>query len=283
MNRFDYNRPNTRERIAARRRVHSTADGSFVTPMPRRVIGSWIRSGWIASLALLIAGLGGLLYISLSPWFTVQDLRVEGAVVMDDAEVAALAGARDQTIWFVQTEQIVERLKTSPYIEDASVAVELPDRLQIVIIERRPEVRWQSGANRYLVDAEGLVLGVDAAVVLTNTLVIDDRSGRPIQPNERVDTDALSLGQALALRLPRELNLEPASIGYDAERGMLVATTDNRTIVFGRSERLDEKLAVLGALLTAGTPFTYLDLRPSTPFYRNDSGNPDPSTVTPEP
>ena len=42
---------------------------------PRRAVGSWIASGRIASLLLLIAALGGLLYIATAPRFTVRDDR----------------------------------------------------------------------------------------------------------------------------------------------------------------------------------------------------------------
>ena len=60
---------------------------------------------------------------------------------------------------------------------------------------------------------------------------------------------------------------------------MFITTADNRTIIFGTSDRLDEKLAVLGTLIGDGTAFTTLDLRPATPFYRNDA----PGDATPAP
>jgi hypothetical protein len=47
---------------------------------------------------------------------------------------------------------------------------------------------------------------------------------------------------------------------------------------------LDQKLAVLGALLKEQTAFTLLDLRPSTPFYRNDlPGAPTPTEAAEPP
>ena len=66
---------------------------------------------------------------------------------MKASAVAELPGARGQSIWLVDTRQIVDRLKTSAYIEQASASVALPDRLTISVIERRPEVRWQSGGR----------------------------------------------------------------------------------------------------------------------------------------
>jgi len=111
MDRFDYNQPNTRERIAARRKSRAARVGSDVRPGARRAVGSWIASGRIASLLLLIAALGGLLYIATAPRFTVRAITVDGAQAMKSSTVADLAGVRGQSIWLVDTQQIVERLK----------------------------------------------------------------------------------------------------------------------------------------------------------------------------
>ena len=279
MDRFDYNQPNTRERIAARRKSRAARAGSNARPGPRRAVSSWIASGRIAGLLLLITALGGLLYVATAPRFNVREITVEGAQAMKSSVVADLAGVRDQSIWLVDTQQIVERLKGSAYIEQAQASVSLPDRVTISVTERRPEVRWQSGGTLYLLDASGRVLDTDTTGPISNTLVIEDRSNRPLRPNDIVDTDALKLGRVLGLRLPAELGLRPAHIGWNLDTKIFITTTDNRTIIFGRSDNLDDKLSVLGTLLKDQTAFTLLDLRPVMPFYRNDA----PGAPTPTP
>jgi cell division protein FtsQ len=284
MNRFDYNQPNTRERMAARRRTRSAHSAPAVTPSPRRAAGDWFASGRILSLLLLFASLGGLLDMATAPRFTVQNIRVEGAQALSEQAVADMAAARGQSIWLVDTHQISDRLKANAYIERAEAYVMLPDQLTIAVAERRPELRWRSGGTLYLLDADGRVLSADMSAPVTNTLVIEDRTNRQIKPNDTVDPAALELGRALALRLPAEVELRPASIGWDGDNGMIVTTADQRTILFGRSEDLDNQLTILGALLKDGTSFTLLDLRPNTPYYRNDRPNqPAPAEPTPEP
>jgi cell division protein FtsQ len=283
MDRFDYNQPNTRERIAARRRSRATRAGSAVRPGPRRAVGSWVASGRIASLLLLIAALGGLLYVATAPRFTVREIAVEGAQAMKSSAIAELSGAQGQSIWLVDTHQIAERLKRSAYIEQARASVALPDRLSIAVTERRPEVRWLSGGTLYLLDGDGRVLDTDTTSPVSNTLVIEDRSNRLLQPNDMVDADALKLGRVLSLRLPAELGLRPAHIGWNLDTKIFITTADNRTIIFGRSDNLDDKLSVLGTLLKDGTAFTLLDLRPVTPFYRNDVPGAQPTAEPPQP
>ena len=282
MDRFDYNQPNTRERIAARRKSRAARAGSDVRPGPRRAVGSWFASGRIISLLLLLAAVGGLLYIATAPRFTVRAITVDGAQAMKSSAVADLAGVHGQSIWLVDTRQIVERLKSSAYIEQAQASVTLPDRLAISVTERRPEVRWLSGDTLYLLDASGRVLDTDTTGPISNTLVIEDRSNRLLQPNDMVDTDALKLGRLLSLRLPAELGLQPAHIGWNLDTKIFITTPDNRTIIFGQSDNLDDKFSVLGTLLKDHTVFTLLDLRPELPFYRNDMPGAPTPTEAPE-
>ncbi|MEN9936266.1 MAG: hypothetical protein RLZZ387_2845 [Chloroflexota bacterium] len=271
MDDFEYNRPNTRARIAARRkRTRVPAGESGVVPGPKRALGWWLATGKIAGLLLFAAASAGLWYVSTAEQFTVRDVRVEGAQALSEREVVRLAEARGDSIWLVDTDQIAARLLESAYVETASAAVSLPDRLTITLTERRPELRWRVGGVNYLVASDGRVLGVDQAAVLTNTLVIDDRSARPLEPNDYVDPGALKLAQLIALRLPAEVGLTPVSVSWDSEAGLFITTPEGRTIVFGETDHFDRKLSVLDTLIADGTPFTYLDLRPATPFYRSD-------------
>jgi len=279
MKRFDYNPPNTRERIAARRKQQHTRRGvRAAVPGPRRLAGSWATSGRIVSLPLLLICLVGLVYVFSAPGFTVQRIEVEGAHVLAEADVAELADLRARSIWFVDPAQVAERLTSNAYIESASVSVTLPNHAHIRLHERQPELRWQVAGTRYLLDADGRVLGTDTTGALTDTLVIEDRSGRTLRTNDRIDRAALELGRALSLRLPSELGVQPTSIVWDTNTGMYVTLPPTRTVVFGSDDRLDEKLAVLRQLLGDGTAFSYLDVRPVTPFYRTDgSGQPSPT------
>jgi cell division protein FtsQ len=283
MDKFNYNQPDTRARIAARRQARRKRATPAVRPGPKRAAGEWVASGRVVSLVLLIAALGGLLYIATSARFTVQAINVTGAQALSQEKVAELAGARGQSIWLLDTRQVVERLKSNAYVERASASVALPDELTLVVSERRPEVRWLSGGALYLLDADGRVLDTDETDPVSNTLVIEDRSNRALQPNDMVDADALNLGRVLSLRLPAEAGLQPAHIAWNIDTKIFITTADNRTIIFGSSDNLDSKLLVLDSLLKDNTAFTLLDLRPSTPFYRNDAPGAQTTEESPQP
>lgn len=284
---MEYNAPNTRERLAARRqrrRGAAPAPGLQAVPGPRRSLLGWLSSGRLVGLLLFLAAAGALVYLFVDPRFSVQRVEVEGNSALDAEVVAELAAVRGRPVWFVQREVAAARLRENAYVASAAVEVALPDLAIVRIVERRPEVRWQAGGVQYLVDGTGKVLAAADTPAEADVLVIADSSHMLLSPNDQLDLDAIGLAQSLALRLPVELGFAPAQIGWDYGLGVYVRSPAGQTIVFGQSEGLDRKLAVLAVLLNDQTAFTYLDLRPDNPFYQNLTGAPPLSpTAAPSP
>jgi cell division protein FtsQ len=274
---MDYNAPNTRERIAARRQRRqrpASAPGLQATPGPRRSLLGWLSSGRLVGLLVFLAACGALAYAFTSDEFTIREVRVEGNDALDAAEIIGQSGVLGWPVWFVQREAAVERLHANAYIASAAVEVALPDLAVIRVVERRPEVRWQAGGVQYLVDGTGKVLGAADAPAEADVLVVADSSHLQLAPNEQLDLDAIQLAQALALRLPIDLGFTPAQIGWDYGLGIYVRSSAGQMIIFGQSAQLDRKLAILGVLLADQTAFSYLDLRPENPFYQNVASAP---------
>lgn len=297
---MEYNAPNTRERVAARRRQRrrkATVDASWrptrpasvrspamaapvrqaIPRLPRTLL-AWLQNGRLVSLTIFLTVSLAMAYLLTSPQFSVQRIEVEGEHILDEADVAAQADILGRPIWFVRPDVVVARLIENAYIASASVELALPDLVRIRIVERRPEVRWQAGGVQYLVDAGGKVLGPAQEAAPAEALVVADTHHPALKPNDQLDPDAVRLAQELALRLPVELGFTPSQIGWDYGLGVFVRGPLGQTIVFGRSEHLERKLAVLNVLLQDQTAFTYLDLRPSNPFYQNRApASPGPS------
>jgi cell division protein FtsQ len=291
---MEYNPPNTRERINARRqqrkgqppapapRRAQGAPGQQASPGPRRSLLAWLGSGRAVGLALCLAACGALAYLLTDARFSVQQVQVEGNSALDAAAVAELSGVVGLPIWFVDADRAVARLRENAYVASASLELALPNQATISVVERRPEVRWQAGSVQYLVDGTGKVLGPAQEAAADDVLVIADSSHLQLEPNYQIDLDAVQLAQSLALRLPVEIGLTPAQVGWDYGLGVYVRSSMGQMIVFGQSEELQRKLAILKVLLADQTPFTYLDLRSATPFYQNTAAALPPSTVAPE-
>ncbi|ACL25719.1 MULTISPECIES: cell division protein FtsQ/DivIB [Chloroflexus] len=266
---MEYNPPNTRERIAARRQRLRQPSSEPAIPGWRRRFIDGLQSGRIVSGAVFVVSCLALFYVLFSSQFRVQTVEVVGVEFLSPERIVNAVPLRGWPIWLIDEEQAVAPLLRSPFVEHARLSLILPDRARIVIVERQPVIYWRSGGVDYLVDRQGFVIEPATVAPPADALVIVDSSNLPVEPQMQLDPDALALARELAWRLPNELGLRPAQIGWDFGLGVFIRTEQDQMVVFGRSERLTRKLMILAYLLNDGTPFTYLDLRPMNPFYQN--------------
>jgi cell division protein FtsQ len=265
--------------------------GSRVRPGFRRMLEYLWHTGRLqAALLALLAGWG--IYDALtSPRYQIEIVEAAGAQALNDEDVADLSGVKGQPIWLVDPAEIVERVAQSPYVEHADAHLVLPNRLVVAIVERKPDVRWRHNGTTYDVTWDGLIVDggpespppAPATDALTTTdagpvppegpagitlEIVDTTPNRPLKVGDRVDADALELARRVTLRAPAELPVPITRIEWDGGLGVSLIFGENRQAVLGRSDDLDRKLATLRFLLYDSTPFTYLDLRPTTPYYR---------------
>lgn len=252
-----------------------------VRPGNRILLIEFVQSGRIISLGLVLVVLYYAIQMLWSGTYVVQTVNVVGAVTMSRQRVSEIAAVNGIPIWSVDADTIRARLLANPYVTSASVQVQLPDTVLITITEQKSEIRWKSGQWYLIVNGEGELLGIDSAVVLTDTIVINDDSGKKLKTGDMVDSNVIGLARDMALRLPADAGVVIARLGWDPRRGMHVRTSTGEMVLFGGSERLDEKIAILKQLRAQKAEFVFADLRPLTPYYRADIPLSEVITETP--
>ena len=213
------------------------------------------------TLAVLV---GAAWLVVQSPLLDVEHIAVQGAQEVAEQDVRAAAGVDvGDPLVLVDVGAVERRVEAIPGVGDADVRRDLPDGLQIDVVERGPAA-WAPRANGSiaLIDATGRVIsevgeppaGLPEMVGLARV----PAAGGAIAPAHSVGvvehlpgalrartTGVLTLGDQVTLRLD-----------------------DGVEIRLGTSRRAAEKartaLAVLEA--SAGRPVTYVDVRvPATP------------------
>ena len=241
-----------------------------VRPGRRLQVQQFVKSGRIISVALLVVVTWYAMQMMWSDAYVVRTVNVVGAATMSRQRVIDMTELADVSIWTVQPDAVRARLLANPYVTTASVEIQLPDTVTITLSEQQSEIRWKSGQWYLLVNSEGEILGIDSAVVLTGTLVINDDSGQKLTPGDTVDPDILALARDISLRVPAETGLTVSRVGWDPIRGVSFRAGAGELILVGRPERLDEKLALLRQLRDTKAEFAFVDLRPLTAYYRLD-------------
>jgi cell division septal protein FtsQ len=241
-----------------------------VRPGVRIQAWTYLRTGRPFSIILLFVVLWSIYAIWNNPAFTVSAVTVTGASTLSSERVAELTGAVGASIWSLDAQTMRTAILASPYVVSANVAVYLPNTVTVSLNEHESEIRWKNGSSYLIVDPTGALLGIDPAVVITGTLIINDDSAVSLSPGDTVDAQIVTLARVISQRLPTEAGIEIARIGWDERRGISVVSATGQTMLFGTLERIDEKLALLAQLNDENAVFAFADLRSLTPYYRAD-------------
>ncbi len=97
--------------------------------------------------------------VANSVGFRIAALALDGQHQVSREEILATAGITGRTsLLFLDVEQARARLKTNPWIADATVLKLYPDRLQVTITERKPFALWQKDGKLSVIADDGTVL-----------------------------------------------------------------------------------------------------------------------------
>ncbi len=152
-------------------------------------------------IPLILLSLYGT-YRLLRHLLTVEKIVVRGNQVLSEEEIKKIAGLReDVSILEIDTSRVYHRLLGSPWIKEAVVRKELPERLIIWLEEATPEAIINRDGRLFLIDDQGVLLEElrkDSHLMLP-VIEIDYR-------NTELIKEALLLIRAL-----KESNMAPAS------------------------------------------------------------------------
>jgi cell division protein FtsQ len=145
-------------------------------------------------------------------------------------------------------------------VESARVRAALPDRVVVELVEREPEIVWQTGDRAVLIDEYGWVVAEGDADDLPWVVELD---GSLPAPGSQIDP-----GQVAAVRYLNEQLGSNGVLEYDEIEGFQAYLDDRRVVTFGSPEELPVKIEVVTALNSRGDDWSRLDVRdPERPVY----------------
>jgi cell division protein FtsQ len=229
--------------------------GQRVGTRRRRVqrVPQLAHAGRIALLVLVVAAvvLGAARWVTTSPRFAVTAIDVRGASRVPIARVlAAAAIAPGANLWTIDSRGVIARIEGMPEIRRADVVREVPNRLTIIVEERRPFTLVHAGRLHWM-DEDGRVLGEEARAVAPEVPVIsglseDELATMRTSPGPKARA-AIALIRAL-LRSGSALTAEISEIDMSRAEGPVLYTVDGVEVRLG-AEEWDERLARLEGVL----------------------------------
>jgi len=186
-----------------------------------------------------------------SPRFAVTAVEVRGASRVEPQRILEVSGiVHGANLWRINPEHVRARLEELPEIRRADVVRELPNRVSIVVEERRPFTLVHAGRLHWL-DEEGRVLGEERHAVAPEVPVIsglseDELTSMRTAPGPRA-RQAITLIRAL-LRTGSTLASEISEIDMSRPEGPVLYTVDGVEVRLG-TEEWEERLARLEGVL----------------------------------
>jgi cell division protein FtsQ len=214
-----------------------------------------LRRRAVVIAVAVVAAVGTLAaarWVTTSPRFAVAAVDVQGASrVAVPRILAAAAIAPGVNLWTLDSSGAAARVAALPEIRRADVVRELPNRVTIVVEERRPFTLVHA-AKLHWMDEDGYVLGEERRAVAPGVPVIsglneDELASMGAAPAPKARA-AVALIRAL-LRSGTALAAEISEIDMSRPEGPVLYTVDGVEVRLG-AEDWDERLARLEGVLT---------------------------------
>jgi cell division protein FtsQ len=213
--------------------------------------GLLLSAALLATLALLVY------WFFATDDFYIYEIKVVGNRFVSSEEVFEASGLNELSIFWVEPKKVEEAVSNLTAVKSAKVRCYLPSEVIIEVVEREPQIVWQSGEARYWVDKEGVVLTIRGEI--EGMLLVEDVDEIALQPGERVDPRVVSSAKNLKLLFP-----EVSVLRYSRSKGIIFLYEGGWPIYLGIGD-MEEKVAILKAILqrlsAEGIKPEFIDLR----------------------
>jgi cell division protein FtsQ len=196
----------------------------------------------LASVVLAVVGVGLGLVLYFTPAMSARNIVVTGLGSVTREEVLDAARVRPGTpLLQINTDQVADRVAAIRRVASARVQRQYPSALRITIVERVPLVVKDFSDGPHLFDRDG----VDFATAPPPPALsyIDVANPGPSDPATKAALQVLT-----ALR--PEVAGQVGRIAAPSVASITLTLSDGRVVIWGTTDRTEEKAEKLAALLT---------------------------------
>ena len=162
----------------------------------RKIILKIIRT--IILIGILI---GTLIYILLSPLFNIKDVTVTGNNKLSGEEIISLSEIRtEENIFKTSKNDIKNRIKTNPYVENVKIRRKLPDKVEIIVVERVATYMLPFANSYVYINNQGYMLEITSQKANLPIITGFSTPEENLHEGERlVSEDLVKLGEVLQI------------------------------------------------------------------------------------
>src|SRR5271167_1939041 len=226
-----------------RREAKRRASGRIVNE-PKPVARGVVRGlkMLLATVLLVIVGVGLALILYFTPAMSARNIVVTGTGAVSREEVLDAAQVRIGTpLLQINTNQVADRVAAIRRVASARVQRQYPSALRITIVERVPVAVKDFPDGPHLFDRDGVDFATGPPPPALPYIDVADPG-----PNDPTTKAALQV--LLALR--PEVAGQVSRVAAPSVASITLTLGDGRVVIWGTTDRTDEKAEKLAALLT---------------------------------
>ncbi len=208
-----------------------------------------------------------------SPIFTLRDIRVEGTSYLTKEDIMKIAGVyRGEPLFQLQTDVVTKRLMQDLRIEEAVVRRSLPDKLDMIIKERKPVATVACEYGYLDLDRNGKIIDGYQSLKSMEIPMITGISVRDVYIPDNIKNEYVKKIILFLQRLDEESLSQISEVAIVGPDYLVAYTTKSVQIRLGATDRLEEKaeltMTFLKDLKTVKYPVEYVDFSYSAPFIK---------------
>ena len=233
---------------------------------------------WLTLLAIII---GGTIYAMLSPIFNIKEVEVIGNSKISSETIISLSGITiDQNMFSFRTSNVRESIKNNAYIDTVEIHRDLPDKISLVVTERKTTYMIKFGNAYAYINNQGYILEItdkeEAVPIITGYETLDEN----IQEGNRLNTedleklnDVLKIMEAASSSGNNLKNLITKIDISDKSNYILNLKKQKKQIYFGDATNLSTKMLWIDQILgeekkSEGILYLNMDLNTDRPYFR---------------
>ena len=222
---------------------------------------------WVLILVFLVACMFGGYFFSISSFFGIREVIIEGNEKVEEQRIIDLAEIHlGDNIFSVDTGRAASWIKMEPHIKDAEIHRRLPHSLFISVIERQAVACLMTGHALVYVDAYGRVLERQSTWSSLDVPVISgvDLSGCGSMPGVTIDGEGMTEALSIINTLPDDA-VDIGEINVENPQFIKVYTISGVEIRLGDCSDFQKKYLTYSNIIRDnetenGQPIGYIDV-----------------------
>lgn len=152
-------------------------------------------------LTLIIVIIGVSIYVALSPLFNIKEINVTGNSKLSKEEIISLSELKtDENTFKVSKKNIKNKVKANAYIENVKIRRKLPDKVEIIVVERVATYMILFANSYIYINNQGYMLEITSQKAEMPAIVGISTPEEELHEGQRlISEDLVKLGEVLQI------------------------------------------------------------------------------------